>query len=136
MTGMTLWVFFEEPFWVGVFERVDGDGLTAARVVFGAQPSDREVLSFVLDRWATLRFSPVVQSAGEARLASNPKRRQREAARAVAQQPGTRSQQALSLARETGKQERAARSRAQREEEQTRRRQLLAEKRKARHRGH
>ena len=37
-TGVRLTVFFEEPFWVGVFERRDGSGLSVSRVVFGADP--------------------------------------------------------------------------------------------------
>ena len=31
-------VFFDEPFWAGVFERIDGEKLTACKVVFGAEP--------------------------------------------------------------------------------------------------
>jgi hypothetical protein len=36
-------VFFDEPFWVGVFERDVPGGLMVARVVFGAEPSEAEV---------------------------------------------------------------------------------------------
>ena len=40
-------VFFEDPFWVGVFERrtphKGEDLLTAAKITFGAQPSDPQV---------------------------------------------------------------------------------------------
>lgn len=136
MIRMTLWVFFEEPFWVGVFERIDENRLTAARVVFGAEPSDREVYGWVLAHADELRFSPAVESAGPQRLASNPKRRQREAARTMTRQPGTRAQQAISIARELGKTRRAAQSREQRDALDQRKRQLRAEKKKARHKGH
>ena len=43
-----LTVFFEEPFWVGVFEQETDGVIRAARVVFGAQPTDAEVFEFVL----------------------------------------------------------------------------------------
>ena len=43
-----LTVFFEEPFWVGVFEQETDGVICAARVVFGAQPTDAEVFEFVL----------------------------------------------------------------------------------------
>ena len=36
-------VFFEDPFWVGVYEREEPGGLTARRVVFGAEPKDGEI---------------------------------------------------------------------------------------------
>ena len=42
----TLTVFFEEPFWVGVFEQIDQGELRAAKVVFGAEPKDYEIYDF------------------------------------------------------------------------------------------
>ena len=50
-TSLTLTVFFDDPFWVGVFERADGGRLSVCRVVFGAEPRDAEVLALVLRRW-------------------------------------------------------------------------------------
>ena len=42
--SVTLVVFFEDPFYVGVIERVCGGELTAGRRVFGGEPRDAEVL--------------------------------------------------------------------------------------------
>lgn len=39
-------VFFEEPFWCGVYQRQEGRNLEAARMVFGAEPKEYEVLAF------------------------------------------------------------------------------------------
>ena len=36
-----LTIYFEEPFWVGVFEELDGDKLSVCRTVFGAEPTAR-----------------------------------------------------------------------------------------------
>lgn len=33
-----LTVLFEDPFWIGVFERINYDKLEVARIVFGAIP--------------------------------------------------------------------------------------------------
>ena len=33
-----LTVYFEEPFWVGVFERIEDGKLSVAKVIFGAEP--------------------------------------------------------------------------------------------------
>ena len=38
-----LTVYFEEPFWVGVFERIEDGKLSVAKVTFGAEPKDYEV---------------------------------------------------------------------------------------------
>ena len=55
---MELTVVFDDPFWVGVFTRQEGGGLTAARTVFGAEPKDYEVYEYFLANWYSLRFSP------------------------------------------------------------------------------
>lgn len=36
---------FEDPFWTGVFERCEDGRLSAARVVFGSEPKDYEILT-------------------------------------------------------------------------------------------
>lgn len=97
-------VFFEDPFWVGVFERrtpyKGEDLLTAAKITFGAQPSDPQVYDYLLENYRNLKFSPPV-SAKRQQYAKNPKRIQREIHRAVsANGTGTKSQQALSKMRE------------------------------------
>lgn len=38
-----LTVFFEDPFWVGIFERIEDGRLSVAKVTFGAEPMDYEV---------------------------------------------------------------------------------------------
>ena len=55
-----LTVFFEAPFWVGVFERFEGGTLSVCKITFGAEPKDYDVLSYVLKNYARLRFSPAV----------------------------------------------------------------------------
>ena len=58
-----LTVFFEAPFWVGVFERFEGGTLSVCKITFGAEPKDYDVLSYVLKNYARLRFSPAVAAA-------------------------------------------------------------------------
>ncbi len=131
-----LTVFFEGPFWVGVFERVAEGKLSACKVTFGAEPKEHEVWEFILKQYDKLCFSPAV-AAGTRQTADNPKRRQRAAKKQV--QPlgiGTRSQQALQLQREQNKTGRKQRSREQREAEKKQRFEQKQQKRRARHRGH
>ena len=137
MHRITCTVFFEDPFWVGVLER-GGDGLySAAKTTFGAEPSDGEVLAFLLTSYKELVFSK--PRAGGEREASipNPKRAQRMASRAVlALGVGTKAQQALKSQYEANKEEHKELSREQRLAEEERKFQLRQEKRKAKHRGH
>ena len=95
-TTLTLTVYFEDPFWVGGFERVEDDQLSVCRHVFGAEPTNAEVLAFVQQRFRKLAFSPTV-AADRQMHHSNPKRRQRAARKASASRGiGTKAQQALS----------------------------------------
>ena len=57
-------VFFEDPFWVGVYEREEPGGLTACRVVFGAEPKDGEIYEWMLQNWAQLHFGPRWRMSG------------------------------------------------------------------------
>ena len=131
-----LTVFYEEPFWVGVFERMEGDRLSVSKVTFGAEPKGYEVLDYVRRHYGELRFSePVPREARE--KADSPKRRQRAAAKEM--QPtgvGTKPQQALQAQRELMKTERKRITRAEREAEEQRRFELKQQQKKEKKRGH
>lgn len=130
-----LTVFFEEPFWVGVFECISEGKLSVCKVTFGAEPKDYEVYEFVLKNYYRLRFSPAV-AADEKETGRNPKRIQREVRKQVQNTGiGTKSQQALNLQREQLKSERKTVSREQREEEKRRQFEMKQQKRKEKHRG-
>ena len=75
-------VFFEEPFWVGVFERIREGRVSVSKVTFGAEPKDYEVLAFLLENYDKLRFGPSVETVVK-ETGSNPKRMQRMAQRDV-----------------------------------------------------
>ena len=129
-----LTVFFEEPFWVGVFERVSDGKLSVCKVTFGAEPKDYEVYEFVLKNYYRLRFSPAV-ATNVKETGRNPKRVQREVRKQVKNTGiGTKSQQALKL-QEQLKIERKIVSREQREVEKQRQFEMKQQKRKEKHRG-
>ena len=128
-------VFFEDPFWVGVYEREEPGGLTACRVVFGAEPKDGEFYEWMLQNWAQLHFGPPLADVRRPRE-ENPKRARRMARRSLAVQGvGTKAQQALALARGAGKQARAAARREQEQADRERRFALRVQRRKEKHRG-
>ena len=130
-----LTVFFDAPFWVGVFERVSDRKLSVCKITFGAEPKDYEVYDFVLKNYYRLRFSPAVATDVK-EAGRNPKRIQREVRKQMQNiSIGTKSQQALKLQQEQLKTERKAMSREQREAEKQRQFELKQQKRKEKHRG-
>ena len=130
-----LTVFFEEPFWVGVFERVSEGMLSVCKVTFGAGPKDYEIYDFVLKNYYQSRFSPAVATNAK-EAGRNPKRVQREVRKQVQSTGiGTKSQQTLKLQQEQLKTERKIVSREQWEAEKQRRLELKQQKKKEKHRG-
>ena len=68
-----LTVFFEDSFWVGVFESVSDGKLAVCKVRFGVELKDYEVYDFVLKNYYWLRFSPAVATDVK-EAGRNPKR--------------------------------------------------------------
>ena len=54
--SFTLTVYHDGQFLVGLTERVEDGGYGATRIVFGAEPSDGEILRFVVSKWERLSF--------------------------------------------------------------------------------
>ena len=80
----TLTVYHDGQFWVGLAEHVEGGRYGVTRIVFGAEPSDEEILRFVTSEWEKLSFFGD-KATETSKPAKNPKRRAREAAKAEAQ---------------------------------------------------
>lgn len=135
MTTGKLTVFFESPFWVGVFERIEDGKLSAVKVTFGSEPKDFEVFDFVLRHYYNLQFSPAVATAAVEKK-KNPKRIKRDVQKQLQSTGiGTKSQQALKLQREQFKTERKHQSSLQKSEKSRRLFELKQQKKKEKHRG-
>lgn len=131
-----LTVYFEEPFWIGVFERIEDGKLSMAKVTFGAEPKDYEVQEYIRKHYSSLKFSPAVDTVVKD-MKRNPKRMQREAKKQMQETViGTKSQQALKLQQEQNKQERKVRSREKKEADELRMFELKQQKKREKHRGH
>ena len=129
-------VFFEDPFWVGVFERIENGKLSAAKVTFGAEPKDYEVQEYIQKCYYSLQFSPAVATVVKEKK-KNPKMMQRDAKKQMQENGiGTKSQQALKLQQKQNKQERKRRSREQKELDKQRLIELKQQKKREKHKGH
>ncbi len=134
--GLTLTVYFDDPFWVGVFERIDERKLSVCKVTFGAEPKDYDIWEFVLRHFNELVFSPAVETETR-QIADNPKRRLRNARKQTERSGiGTKSQQALQQQRDEMKTERRQISREERDADAQRRFEMKQLKKKEKRRGH
>ena len=132
----TLTLYHDGQFWVGVVEHVEDGRLGAARIVFGAEPSDEVVLRFVVSKWEKLSFFGD-EEPNPLKLAKNPKRRMRDAAKALKRPAiGTKAQRALSEQREAMKEASAHTRKQKRKDEKQAKFERNLEKRKQKRRGH
>ena len=137
MTTGSLTVLFEDPFWVGVFEVTDEEGLHVCKVTFGAEPTGQEIIEFVEKNWHKLKYSEGIETTSTLEIKKSPKRQLREARKQmVSQGIGTKSQQALKMQQERNKVERKQLSKAEREAERQRKFDLRQAKMKEKHKGH
>ena len=137
MNQAKLTVFFEDPFWIGIYEREADGKYEVCKVTFGSEPKDYEVNSFLLNHWNHLRFSPSLEVPKTVSRSMNPKRMQRDIRKQLQSTGvGTKAQQALKLQQEEGKQKRKSDSREQREAVKEYQFELHQTKRKEKHRGH
>ena len=132
----SLTILFEDPFWIGLYERIDNGKYEICKITFGTEPKDCEVYDFLLNRWRGLNFSPPTAAESITERKINPKRMRRQInSQLEAKGIGTKAQQALKLQQEQRKNERKASSRAQKGAEKERQFALRQEKKKAKHRG-
>ena len=129
-------VLFQPPFWVGIAERWEEKGYSAARVVFGAEPTDAQLYQWLERGWHRLDFSPAAEGERPVRERKNPKREQREARAATrAQGMSTKAQEALSRQREQEGLARKRDVRSRREQERQEKYLLRQQKKRAKKRG-
>ncbi|WP_196598507.1 YjdF family protein [Pectinatus frisingensis] len=137
MVVSKLTVLFEDPFWIGLYEREYNGRYEICKITFGTEPKDYEVYEFLLKNWSKLRFSPSIEADIASDKRVNPKRMQRLIHKQIADTGiGTKAQQALKFQQEQGKLARKTRSREQREAEKQLQFELHQEKRRKKHKGH
>ncbi len=131
-----LTVFFEEPFWIGVYERIENQKLEVCKILFGAEPKDYEVYDYLLKNFSKLKFSPPIRAKKKAQKSTNPKRLQREISKQLHETGlGTKAQQALKLQQQELKSERKMNRKKKTEEEKQRQFDLKQKKKKQKHKG-
>ena len=130
-------VLFQSPFWVGIAERWSGEGYQAARVVFGAEPTDAQVYQWLLGNWRRLPFTAARRRRCPKPfppIPSGSSGRPEKAAQTA--RVSTKAQQALARQREAEGLERRARRAAQKRAEQEEQFRIRQRKKREKRRGH
>jgi hypothetical protein len=139
--GSVFTVFHDGQFWVGLLEIVDDEGVRAARVIFGDEPTGPELATFAAGRafhrlLDEVHVAPAVPSDQRpATRRANAKRGARQAARTQQRGVSTAAQAAMAAALEAKKAERQISTRQRRHDQAEYRRSVAVAKAKAKRRG-
>ena len=132
-----LTVFFEDPFWVGVFERTIEDQYQVYKYVFGAEPRDFEISDFILTEYNQAKFSSPIQADAHEEKHINPKKLQKKISRELQNiKTGTKAQNAIRLQYEENKAEHKKISKQQKELMEKQKFELRQKKKKEKQKGH
>ncbi|MGG2089184.1 YjdF family protein [Priestia aryabhattai] len=136
---MSLTIYHDGQFWVGIIEVVEGDKLKAFRYVFGAEPKDTEVLDFIYYRLLDVLNQSVHSGLDVKRKSNkkvNPKRLQRQVAKERNKVGiSTKAQEAMKQEYEEKKKSRKKKAKQYREELKEQKYLMKKLKAKARHKG-
>ncbi|WP_242143710.1 MULTISPECIES: YjdF family protein [unclassified Bacillus cereus group] len=135
---MELTVYHDGQYFVGIITKKEKGKLYGARYIFGTEPSDEEILSFVNGKMFTY-FQNFACYGVEVRTKQKPKnikRLIRQAAKEVNVSRLTKAQEAIQLSYELRKKEKQVLAKEQREAEKRRKRLMKVQKAKQKRRGH
>lgn len=138
MTEGSFTVTFENPYWVGVFERFDERGYSAAKIIFGAEPNAEIIHMTILYEYRRLVFSsPTLERLPQTQHV-NYKRRQRELSRLLEQKDGITqdASDALNVERKRAAMERKQQAKAAQAVDQAHKFQMQQDRKKEKKKGH
>lgn len=135
---LSLTIIFDQPFYVGIFERRTGNTYEVSKINLGtSEPRDSLIYELLIENWNRVRFN-AVNIANNERIQKkvNPKRMQRLAKKALKSGLSTKAQEAVKLAQTAQKIEKK-KHKSLRNQEIKEQRYLLSQKKKSeKHRGH
>ena len=130
-------ILFEEPFWIGLFEKWEENCYSVCRVVFGKEPTSSEIYEWMLACYGKLSFKETQRSERPLVKKLSPKKLKKQITRQVnGKYQGTKAQQTLKSLYAEEKVVRKKLSRQEQREEQVRQFELKQTKKKQKKRGH
>ncbi|MBE5099634.1 YjdF family protein [Priestia aryabhattai] len=136
---MSLTIYHDGQFWVGIIEVVEDGKLRAFRYVFGAEPKGKEILDFIYYRLLDIINQSVhsgLDVKGKSNKKINPKRLQRQVAKEINKLGiSTKAQEAMKQEYEEKKKSKKKRAKQYREELKEQKYLMKKQKAKAKHKG-
>jgi len=136
---MSLTIYHDGQFWVGIIEVVEDGKLRAFRYVFGTEPKDTEILDFIYYKLLNIINQSVhsgIDVEGKSDKKINPKRLQRQVAKQINKVGvSTKAQEAMKQEYEEKKKSKKKRAKQYREELKDQKYLMKKQKAKSKHKG-
>ncbi|MCM3254856.1 YjdF family protein [Priestia aryabhattai] len=136
---MSLTIYHDGQFWVGIIEVVEDGKLRAFRYVFGTEPKDTEILDFIYYKLLNIINQSVhsgIDVEGKSDKKINPKRLQRQVAKQINKVGvSTKAQEAMKQEYEEMKKSKKKSAKQYREELKDQKYLMKKQKAKAKHKG-
>jgi len=136
---MSLTIYHDGQFWVGIIEVVEDGKLRAFRYVFGTEPKDTEILDFIYYKLLNIINQSIhsgIDVEGKSDKKINPKRLQRQVAKQINKVGvSTKAQEAMKQEYEEKKKSKKKRAKQYREELKDQKYLMKKQKAKAKHKG-
>ncbi len=137
--SMTLTIYFDGQFWIGIVEMYENNKLKVCKHTFRTEPKDSEILDFIFhDMIPLLNNTSGIKNSNDNKKtkAINPKRLIRLTVKELKNQGvSNKSFEALRIELEQKKKMKQSMTRQKKEEIKERKRQIKIQKRKEKHRG-
>ena len=135
-TSIKIKILFENPFYIGVFEKAENNKIYVAKVTFGKEPKEKELNVYLNENYYKLEWQLSDENFKDNEI-KNPKRRQREARKEMLKKTvGTKSQNAIKKQYEENKVLNKKKAREDKEVLDKLKYELKQKKRKEKHKGH
>ena len=59
MVSISFTLYYEDPYWTGLIEESSGGHIRIGRIVFGAEPSNPEIIEFVREKLSSIRLHEI-----------------------------------------------------------------------------
>lgn len=135
-TSIRIRVLFDNPFYVGIFEKMENSKLYVAKITFGKEPKDKELNTYLNENYYKLKWQLSDDTFKDNEI-KNSKRKQREARKEMLKKTvGTKSQNAIKKQYEENKVLKKKKAKENKEILDKKRYEIKQNKRKEKHKGH
>lgn len=130
-------VFYDEQFWLAVFEKIESDSMQVLKKIYPTEPKESDLYDFILNQWQGMCFSEEMSIKQKENKTLSYKKQQQKVKKELDNNGiSTKSQMAIQLQREQNKKQKRQLSQFEKEQQKRIKFNLKQAKKKEKKKGH